>query len=208
MPDAYGDSTTTQPWEQVSDRLTDAKQYWLATNHGSASAASGNVRGVYSEQIGQQSSRATFPRMAEPREFEGSFETRLSKPPEEVYAFLVDLPQTPRWRFHLGSVSWIDDGETCVGRRFSVQLSFGPWRKMALQGEVTVYEPPMRFSYRITDGPLKAENEYVVTPDGDGRRVLYDDREGGHARHPHAGRKPAHHPCVRPNDTPGASPPQ
>jgi len=133
-----------------------------------ASAASGNVRGVYSEQIGQQSSRATFPRMAEPREFEGSFETRLSKPPEEVYAFLVDLPQTPRWRFHLGSVSWIDDGETCVGRRFSVQLSFGPWRKMALQGEVTVYEPPMRFSYRITDGPLKAENEYVVTPDGAG----------------------------------------
>ena len=37
-----------------------------------------------------------------------------------------------------------------------------------MHGEVTAYEPPVRFSYRITDGPLGADNEYVVRPDGEG----------------------------------------
>ena len=137
--------------------------------------------------------------------FEGSYETHLSKSPEEVYAFLVDLPETPRWRFHLGSVSWIDDGETSVGRRFSVELSFATWRKKTLQGEVTVYEPPVRFSYRITDGPLKAENEYVVTPDGEGGSFFTMTGRAGMSGVLMRFASSAHHPCVRSNDTSGAS---
>ena len=106
--------------------------------------------------------------MAETRMFRETFETHLVRPPDDVWAFLVDLPETPRWRKHLGSVGWIDDGDIRVGRRFAVESSFAGWRKVAMQGEVTAYEPPVRFSYRITDGPLKAENEYHVRPDGDG----------------------------------------
>ena len=78
----------------------------------------------------------------------------LVRPPEEVWAFLVDLPETPRWRSHLRSVGWIDDGDIRDGRRSAVESSFAGWRKVAMQGEVTVYEPLERFSCRITDGPL------------------------------------------------------
>jgi len=110
--------------------------------------------------------------MADIRMFRGTFETHLVRPPEEVWAFLVDLPATPRWRSHLGSVSWIDDGDVRVGRRFAVESSFAGWRKVAMQGEVTAYDPPERFSYRITDGPLQSANEYRIQPDGDGGTIF------------------------------------
>jgi len=41
-----------------------------------------------------------------------------------------------------------------------------------MQGEVTAYEPLERFSYRITEGPLKAENEYQIRPDGEGGTIF------------------------------------
>ncbi len=106
--------------------------------------------------------------MADARMFRETFETHLARTPEEVWAFLVDLPETPRWRSHLRSVAWIDDGDTRIGRRFVVESSFAGWRKVAIQGEVTAYEALERFSYRITEGPVRAENEYRIRPDGDG----------------------------------------
>lgn len=93
-----------------------------------------------------------------------SYEIRLSRPIEEVWAFLTDLPTTGRWRQRM-DVSWIDPGRT-----FTVTSAFGPWRKMTMTGEVTASEPPHRFAYRIVEGPLKARNEYLLEPDGDGTR--------------------------------------
>jgi len=110
--------------------------------------------------------------MADIRLFRETFETHLGRPPEEVWSFLVDLPATPRWRKHLQSVGWIDDGETRVGRRFTVVSSFAWWPKLGMQGEVTAHEPPERFSYRITEGPLRAENEYRIQPDGEGGTIF------------------------------------
>ena len=104
--------------------------------------------------------------------FRETFETHLVRPPEEVYAFLVDLPSTPRWRAHLGSIHWMDDGDIRVGRRFAVESSFAMWRKIVMHGEVTRYEPPVRFAYRITDGPLEAENEYHLRPNAQGGTVF------------------------------------
>lgn len=110
--------------------------------------------------------------MADIRMFRATFETHLVRSPEEVWAFLVDLPETPRWRSHLRSVGWIDGGDTRVGRRFAVESSFAGWRNLAMQGEVTAYEPLERFSYRITEGPVHAENEYRLRPDGDGGTIF------------------------------------
>lgn len=39
-----------------------------------------------------------------------------------------------------------------------------------MRGEVTRNEPMTRFAYRIVEGPLKARNEYLLEPDGDGTR--------------------------------------
>ena len=90
-----------------------------------------------------------------------SYEIRLQRPIDEVWAFLTDLPNTGRWRQRM-DVSWVDPGRT-----FKVTSSFGPWRKMTMTGEVTANEPPRRFAYRIIEGPLKARNEYLLEPDGD-----------------------------------------
>jgi len=94
----------------------------------------------------------------------GSYEIRLDRPIEEVWAFLTDLPTTGRWRQRM-NVSWVDPGRT-----FVVTSAFGPWRKMTMTGEVTASEPPRRFAYGIVDGALRARNEYLLEPDGDGTR--------------------------------------
>ena len=39
---------------------------------------------------------------------------------------------------------------------------------MEMRGEVLANEPNHRFAYRITEGPLIARNEYVISPEGDG----------------------------------------
>ena len=101
--------------------------------------------------------------MAGPKEFTASFETHIAAPVSEVFAFLSDVTNTPRWRKHLKEVSWIDRDRT-----FKVVSSFGPWRKLEMHGEVTASEPDRRFAYRITEGPLKARNEYILAPNVDG----------------------------------------
>ena len=100
----------------------------------------------------------------EQRLLTASYSVHLSKPVEEVWAFLTDLPNTGKWRDRM-DVHWIEPGRT-----FDVTSSFGPWRKMTLKGEVTANEPMTRFAYRIVEGPLKARNEYLLEPDGDRTR--------------------------------------
>jgi hypothetical protein len=97
-----------------------------------------------------------------------SFTARLPVPPEVAFEVLADVTQTHRWRERIHDVAWLDEGPTRVGRRFRGKTTWGPWRRLGLGGDVTVYEPPHRFAYRITEGPLRAENEYRLEPDTDG----------------------------------------
>lgn len=91
-----------------------------------------------------------------------SYTVHLAPPVDEAWAFLTELPNTGRWRERM-DVSWIDPGRT-----FTVTTGFGPWHRMTMKGEVTASDPPRRFAYRIVEGPLKARNEYLLEPDGDG----------------------------------------
>jgi uncharacterized membrane protein len=100
--------------------------------------------------------------VSEPRLLTATYEAHIERPMAEVFAFLSELPNTPRWRERMDEVSWLEPGRT-----FKVVTSFGPWRTMELRGEVTASEPPHRFAYRITEGPLKAQNEYRLEEDGD-----------------------------------------
>jgi uncharacterized protein YndB with AHSA1/START domain len=111
--------------------------------------------------------------VSEPKVLTATYETRLARPVEEVWAFLTDVENTPRWRTRMDVVRWLEPGRT-----FEVVSSFGPWRKLAMKGEVTASEPPHRFAYRITEGPLKAHNEYVLEPDGDGTRFVMSGGAG------------------------------
>jgi uncharacterized protein YndB with AHSA1/START domain len=111
--------------------------------------------------------------MSEPRVLTATYETRVARPIGEVWAFLTDVENTPRWRQRMDVVRWLEPGRT-----FEVVSSFGPWRKLAMKGEITASEPPHRFAYRITEGPLKAHNEYRFEPDGDGTRFVMSGGAG------------------------------
>ncbi len=61
---------------------------------------------------------------------------------------------------------------------------------MEIRGEVLANEPSHRFAYRITEGPLNARNEYVISPEGDGTAFRMSERRGNGGRH--------HAPCRSP----------
>lgn len=93
-----------------------------------------------------------------------SVTVHLGTPVDLAWSFLTDLPNTGLWRERM-AVRWIEPGKT-----FEVTTSFGPWRKMTLTGEVTSNDTMTRFAYRIVEGPLKAQNEYLLEPEGHGTR--------------------------------------
>ena len=97
--------------------------------------------------------------MAEPRQYEATFEAHIPAPVEDVFALLADVTRTPEWRSHLDEVAWLERDRT-----FRVVTSFGPWRRLELTAEVTAFERDRRFAYRVTDGPLRARNVYRVAP--------------------------------------------
>ncbi|MET0903252.1 MAG: SRPBCC family protein [Acidimicrobiales bacterium] len=101
--------------------------------------------------------------MAEPKVFTATFTAQIAAPIGDVFALVADVTQTSRWRARMDEVAWIEPGTT-----FRVVSSFGPWRKVRMSGEVTAHEAPRHFAYRITEGPLKAHNEYRLEPDGEG----------------------------------------
>jgi uncharacterized membrane protein len=107
-----------------------------------------------------------------------SFEVVIARDPGDVFAFVADLPQTPRWRTHLDEVSWLDDAPTAPGRRFRVRTTFAGTRDLELACEVTVWDPPRRFAYRVVDGPLTADNEYLVEPAEPGTRFVMTGAAG------------------------------
>lgn len=101
------------------------------------------------------------------------FTLEVPRDPDEVFAYLVDVPRTPEWRTHLTSVEWADDGPVRVGRRIRVVTSLLWYREVTMVCEVTDYDPDARrFAYQVVEGPARPRNGYDVDATPDGARVV------------------------------------
>lgn len=112
--------------------------------------------------------------MGEPRIlYGGRFELQVDRDPDDVFAYLADVPRTPEWRTHLTSVAWADEGPTRVGRRIVVVTSLLWYRHVEMICEVTEYDPvARRLAYEVTEGPARSRNAYDVEATATGARVV------------------------------------
>jgi carbon monoxide dehydrogenase subunit G len=95
----------------------------------------------------------------------------IARPPEDVFAFVTDLDNLPRWQPTVRDVEWsapLEPGSTfretreMLGRRARSRL------------EVTALEPSNEFSIRVVEGPVPLTVRHLLEPAGEGTRLTLE----------------------------------
>jgi uncharacterized protein YndB with AHSA1/START domain len=100
---------------------------------------------------------------------------RIRRPVDEVFAFVTDPANFPRWAGSLVTTArQTSPGPMRAGATFHQTNKF-LIRRFQTDFVVTAYEPPRRFEYRSTAGPIQFAGHYTFTSDGDGTRFTSVD---------------------------------
>jgi len=96
----------------------------------------------------------------------------IGRSPDAVFAFFTDPNNDPRWRPIVKKIA--ADGPVRVGSVVH-QVVTGPGGRGSFPAdyEVTAYEPPSRFAFRVIKGPVRPVGEYRFAPAGSGTEVSF-----------------------------------
>jgi carbon monoxide dehydrogenase subunit G len=102
----------------------------------------------------------------------------ISRPPEEVFALLVDLDRLPDWQS--SAIEARSDGPLELGSLVHEKRRF-LGRELADELEVVAFDPPRRLTLRSQGGPLKLTVDHELEPNGGGTRltVVASGKPGG-----------------------------
>jgi uncharacterized protein YndB with AHSA1/START domain len=94
-----------------------------------------------------------------------TFEIKLiiHRPIEEVFAFISNAENLPRWRASTLQVSKVSPGAPVIGSIFKGRFTF-LGRPFDGNLEVTALEPQHRYGTRLTDGPFPLDALYMLEP--------------------------------------------
>jgi uncharacterized membrane protein len=90
----------------------------------------------------------------------------INRPQQEVFNFVTDLSNDPKWQASIQSVKQISDGPIGVGSTFRYETKL-LGRKSETEIQLTSYNPPNGASVKALNGPIPFENTYrFETQDG------------------------------------------
>ena len=96
----------------------------------------------------------------------------ISRPPDEVFAYLDQLERHGEWQSALQSVKVQTEGPTTVGSRATERRKV-PGGAREYTYEITEHDPPWKASFRVLDGSLRAKGTMRIAPlDGKTRSRL------------------------------------
>jgi len=96
-------------------------------------------------------------------------ETQIKASPEQVFAYVSDMPRHSEWAAHDLEVKQTSDGPVGVGATFaSVGHQFGTQRETQT---VTTYEPGRRFAFDAKGSIGVARHSFDLSAEGDGAHV-------------------------------------
>jgi uncharacterized membrane protein len=102
----------------------------------------------------------------------------IARSPEDVFAYIADLPRHPEWQEGLVSVTVETDGPIGVGTHVLHRRKVGPMT-VPTTSEITAFDPPRMAGFRGIDGPIRGTGTQRVEPAGEGSRVSFEmDLEG------------------------------
>lgn len=98
----------------------------------------------------------------------------LNKPLVEVFGFLADGSNNPKWRKSVLDIQQITAGPVGLGTQFKQHLK-GPFgRKIKGDYEITVFEPNQLIAFKVIAGPARPEGRFIFTGDGEVTSVQFD----------------------------------
>jgi uncharacterized membrane protein len=93
----------------------------------------------------------------------------ISKPPQEVFAYLDALERHGEWQGQIVEVVSASEGPTRVGSRATDKRRV-PGGMREVTYEIIEHDPPRRTRFRGVDGPIRPVGTVTVDPLDDGSR--------------------------------------
>jgi uncharacterized membrane protein len=93
----------------------------------------------------------------------------IDRRPEDVFAYLDDVERHGEWQEQIVGVERQDDGPLRVGSRVK-ETRRVPGGDRSMTYEVTEHVPTRQSSFRVLDGPIRADGTISIEPIGDGSR--------------------------------------
>jgi carbon monoxide dehydrogenase subunit G len=93
----------------------------------------------------------------------------IQRPVEDVFAFLADFENVPKWNYAIIETRKISPGPVGVGTAYRQTRSVPSRSEEGF--EVTVFEPARRLEVQGQIGPFKARTSYLLAPAGSGTRL-------------------------------------
>lgn len=89
---------------------------------------------------------------------------------EDVFEFVSNQENAPRWQNGLVEVRRLTDGPPRVGTRHAFVRTF-MGKQLVAENEFVEFDPPRRVAFRVTTGPMPGGGSYVVEADAEGARL-------------------------------------
>ncbi|MFY9577913.1 MAG: SRPBCC family protein [Gaiellaceae bacterium] len=95
----------------------------------------------------------------------------IRRPLYEVFAFVADKANDPRWRPGIAEIERIS-GED-AGAKYRQVIKGPGGRPIPADFEITVFEPGKRLAFRATAGPVRPEGSFDFIEDGGATQVTF-----------------------------------
>lgn len=95
----------------------------------------------------------------------------IARPPEEVFAFIADGANGPRWRPGVTDVALASGSG--VGARYKQGVKGPGGRRVDADYEITVYEPGRHLAFKAVAGPVRPTGDYVLEAADGGTRLTF-----------------------------------
>lgn len=95
----------------------------------------------------------------------------INAPVDQVFAFLTDPANDPRWRSGVASIR--REGDPAAGTIVRQTIARPMGRGIAADIEITDYEPTTAYAFRGIAGPVRPVGSFTFAPAGSGTEVTF-----------------------------------
>lgn len=97
----------------------------------------------------------------------------INKPAEQVFNFLADGTNNPRWRPGVISIEKVYRGENTVGATYKQTLTGPGGRKIPGDYQITEFQPNTSLGFKVTTGPARPEGRFLLERATEGTKVSF-----------------------------------
>jgi uncharacterized protein YndB with AHSA1/START domain len=98
----------------------------------------------------------------------------IDRPADQVFAFFADPANDQAWRPHVKEIA--AQGPAGVGATIHQVIDGPGGRGIAADIEITAYDRPTRYAFKVIAGPARPIGEFRFAPSGSGTTVTFSLR--------------------------------